>query len=136
MSERVPSLIVVDASAFAAVLFKEPEGDVLADSWANSIIVAPSLLRYEIGNVALTKARRFPDEADECIEAYDIFLRLKIQFAEVGFRDVLALAQRRNLTIYDASYAWLALSRGLDLISLDRRLVAAFEAEKAAVPGR
>ncbi len=130
------SAIVVDASAFAAVLFKEPEGEVLADSWANSIIVAPSLLCYEIGNVALTKARRYPNEADDCIEAYDIFLRLNIQFAKVGLREALALAQRRNLTIYDASYAWLALSRGLDLISLDRRLIAAFEAEKAATHGR
>ncbi|MEF3365136.1 type II toxin-antitoxin system VapC family toxin [Methylocystis sp. 9N] len=132
----MPSSIVVDASAFAAVLFKEPEGDGLADLWANSVVIAPILLCYEIGNVALTKARRFPDEADECIEAYDIFLRLKIQIAEVEFRDVLALALRRNLTVYDASYAWLALSRGLDLISLDRRLVAAFEAEKATAPGR
>ncbi|MBM3551213.1 MAG: type II toxin-antitoxin system VapC family toxin [Alphaproteobacteria bacterium] len=132
----MPSSIVVDASAFAAVLFKEPEGDVLADSWASSVVVAPSLLCYEIGNVALTKARRYPEEADDCFEAYDIFLRLRIQFAEVGFCEALALAQRRNLTIYDASYAWLALSRGLDLISLDRRLIAAFEAEKSATHGR
>ncbi|CCJ08651.1 Putative PilT protein domain protein [Methylocystis sp. SC2] len=94
------------------------------------------MLCYEIGNVALTKARRYPDIADDCIEAYDIFLRLKIQFAKVGLREALAFAQRRNLTIYDASYAWLALSRGLDLISLDRRLIAAFEAEKSATHGR
>lgn len=61
----MPSSIVVDASAFAAVVFKGPEGDVLADSWPSSVVVAPSMLCYEIGNVALRKARRYPEEADE-----------------------------------------------------------------------
>lgn len=128
----MPSAIVVDASAFAAVLFKEPEGDGLADQWSNATVVAPILLSYELASVALTKARRWPDQVDACIEAYEIFLRSKIDFAEIDFLDALALAQRRNLSIYDASYAWLALSRGLDLASLDRKLIAAFEAEKAA----
>lgn len=125
------SSIVVDASAFAAVLFKEPDGDVLAERWADRRILAPRLLNFELANVVLVKGRREPHKMRACIEAFEIFLHSKIEFSDVDFLAVLPLAQRRNLSAYDASYVWLALSRGLDLVSLDRRMIAVFEMETA-----
>ncbi len=76
--------------------------------------------------------RRRPEQASAYFEAHEKFTRVAIKFAEVDFVAVVSLAQRRGLTAYDASYVWLALSRGLDLVSLDKRMLAAIEAERAA----
>jgi predicted nucleic acid-binding protein len=132
MRERVTSAIVVDASAFGAVLFREQAGYEIQERWRGRSLIAPTILRYEIANVTLVKLRRHPDRTREFLLAYENFARSGASIVEVSFSDVIALAQRRRLTAYDASYAWLALSRGLDLATLDKKLAAAFEAERAA----
>ncbi|MBI3275717.1 MAG: type II toxin-antitoxin system VapC family toxin [Methylocystis sp.] len=75
--------------------------------------------------------RRHPDQARQFLKAHENFRQAEIKFLDVDFAVVLALAQRRGLTAYDASYVWLAATRGLDLVSLDKRMLSAFEAEKA-----
>ncbi len=127
------SLIVVDASAFIALLFDEPEGADVVGRLVGRSFLAPTLLRYEVANVTLMKMRRHPDQARLLLLAHEKFSLVPIEFAEVDHVAVLALAQRRNLTAYDASYVWLALSRGVELVSLDRRMLAAFEAEAASI---
>jgi predicted nucleic acid-binding protein len=125
------SAVVIDASAFAAVLFREEAGDQLQERWRGCSLIAPMLLRYEIANVTLVKLQRHRDRARELWLAHEYFQRSGISFFDVEFADVIVLAQRRKLSAYDASYAWLALSRGLDLVSLDKKLLVAFDAEKA-----
>jgi len=53
-------------------------------------------------------------------------------------RALSVLAERRDLTVYDASYLELAVRLGADLITLDRELADAAAAEGVAVhaPGR
>jgi predicted nucleic acid-binding protein len=121
--------VVIDASAFAAVLFKEEAGYGVKERWGGCSLIAPILLRYE---VALVKLRQHPNRTREFLLAHENFEHSGINFLDVEFAEVLALAQRRKLTAYDASYAWLALSRCLELVSLDKKLIAAFEAECAA----
>ena len=41
---------VIDASAFAALLFGEPEADVVAAALDGDRVVAPSLLGFELAN--------------------------------------------------------------------------------------
>jgi predicted nucleic acid-binding protein len=108
----VSAPIVVDASAFLAVTFGEPEGRNVEEHLKGRRFIAPTLLLYEIANVTLVKMRRHPDRSDAYREAFDAFLKLAIDFAVVDFSAVFMLAQRRNLTAYDASYVWLACSRG------------------------
>ncbi len=57
------ALVVVDASALAAIAFKEPAGRDIRDRLANRQLVAPHLLAYELANTALTKLRRHPTQA-------------------------------------------------------------------------
>jgi predicted nucleic acid-binding protein len=128
----VSSSVVVDASAFVAVIFGEPESAGVERRLAHLHYVAPGLLFYEVANVTLVKARRSPDRRTELFEAYVNFTRLNLELADVDFVEALALAHKRNLSAYDASYVWLALSRGLDLVSLDKRMIDAFEAETRA----
>jgi predicted nucleic acid-binding protein len=128
----VRSSVVVDASAFVAVIFAEPESAGVERRLARKYYVAPAPLLFEVANVTLVKARRHPQRKVELFEAYENFARLDVEFADVDFVAVVSLAHRRNLSAYDSSYVWLALSRGLDLVSLDKRMIEDHEAERRA----
>lgn len=116
---------VVDSSAVAAVLFKEPDGDLSFGRMAGSRLLAPSLLRYELANVCLTKMRRQPDQRAVLRANFSMLDELAIELVDVDHAAVLDLAHAMTLTAYDASYLWLADHAGAELVTLDRRLAAA-----------
>ena len=51
---------VVDASALASVLFGEPAGGQVAKALGNGPLFAPTLLRYEVGDVSALRKERCP----------------------------------------------------------------------------
>ncbi len=113
---------VLDASAVAAVLFREPGGERVlrvlpATGWA-----APPLLPIEIANVARHKVRSRRmgrTDAEKLLATLD---RWGIRRVDVGWRDAWDLASRHDLTLYDAAYLHLAASRDVPLITLDAEL--------------
>ena len=117
---------VVDASALAALLFGEPEAETIAARLTGARLAAPSLLEYELSNVYLTKIRRQPGQRATLRAAFDLADRLKIETVAVDQGSVLDLAEATGLTAYDASYLWLARMLSGELVTLDRRLSAAF----------
>lgn len=117
---------VVDASALAAVLFGEPEGDRVAKALGRGPLFAPTLLRYEVGSVCLKKVRRHPDQRAELLAALDLLERMEVQEVEVPPVESTELAERADLTVYDVAYLWLARSIGAELVTLDERLKDAF----------
>jgi predicted nucleic acid-binding protein len=118
---------VVDASALAAVVFQEPGFERVAARLAGATVFAPTLLKYELANVAWIKARRHPASAARFFAALALALddRSDITWQDVNASDVALLAYATGMTAYDASYLWLAGSLGADLITLDQGLVAA-----------
>jgi predicted nucleic acid-binding protein len=121
----MPVKIVVDASALAAVLFGEPEAPKVAEQLGDSALVAPTLFSYEIANICWKKLRRHPEKRATLLEAYSLLSRMEIEEVEVSVPEALLLADRENLTVYDASYLWLARNLGLELVTLDSDLSAA-----------
>jgi predicted nucleic acid-binding protein len=91
----------------------------------DSALVAPTLFSYEIANICWKKLRRHPEKRAALLEAYSLLGRMEIEEVEVSIPQVLLLADRKNLTVYDASYLWLSLKLGLKLITLDGALNAA-----------
>jgi uncharacterized protein with PIN domain len=53
----VTDIKVVDASALAAIIFAEPEGQQMAARLETASLVAPKLLAFEIASICLTKMR-------------------------------------------------------------------------------
>ena len=47
---------------------------------------------------------------------------MEIELLPVEFIEVFKLAEKKNLTIYDAGYLWLAKSRKVKLQTLDKQL--------------
>ena len=122
--------VVVDASALAALMFREPGAEAIADRLRGATICAPDLLRSELANIALKKARRDPRSAVK------VFGVLSDGFEELGRRirwhsvqglDAALLASVTGLSAYDATYLWLAGWLEADLVTLDKRLLAAIE---------
>lgn len=68
----------------------------------------PQLLRYELANVTLVKARRHPERRHLLETAFVYFLQSRIEYVEVDFVETLSLARQRALTAYDSAYVWLA----------------------------
>jgi predicted nucleic acid-binding protein len=121
---------VVDASALAAILFAEPEADQVADRLEDAALAAPALLDYEITSVCLGKLRRHPERRDAILAGYAHLRDLDVTPADVEVDQVLALAEKSGLTVYDACYLWLAGSLGAELITLDRALRAAWRRQR------
>jgi predicted nucleic acid-binding protein len=119
--------VVVDASALAAVVFQEPAFEAVARALEGATVYAPALLKFELTNVALIKARRHPNHAAQIFAALALALddRSDLVWQDVNASDVALLAAATKTTAYDASYLWLAGALGADLVTLDRRLAAA-----------
>jgi predicted nucleic acid-binding protein len=116
-------LKVVDASALCAVLFAEPDAQLVVDRIGDEPLVAPTLLPYEVANTCWKKLLRHPEQRAELLAAHAVLPRLGLRPSEVDLVEVVALAERTGLTTYDAAYLWLARALGVDLVSLDARLL-------------
>jgi predicted nucleic acid-binding protein len=115
---------VVDASAVCALVFAEDEQRV-SDRIAGDPLVAPTLLSYEVANACWKKLRRHPELRPEVLAAYARFAHLRVRHLEVNVAAVILLAEATRLSAYDAAYVWLARALGVELVSLDRRLLQA-----------
>ncbi len=113
---------VVDTSALAAILFGEPEAEAIVARIGEARLVAPTLLAFELANVCLVKCRRFPDRREKLLSAFALRGRFALEEAAVDHVEALALAETSGLTVYDASYLWLARRLGVPLVTLDKAL--------------
>ncbi len=125
MTETV-ARFVVDASAISSIFFREPEAELLERRLSNSTWVAPTLIDYEIGSVYLKKIKAYPQLRQQLEECYQIYCEATIERVDVPVDSVAVVAEKHGLTIYDASYFWLAETLGIDLVTLDKQLAAAW----------
>jgi predicted nucleic acid-binding protein len=134
---------VVDCSVSLA-WFLEDERNAFTDSILRATETAdhwvPAVWPLEFANGLLMAQRRKRIDRAARLDALERVLLpgLHIDTAPLDMEAVSALAERRDLTTYDASYVELAVRRGLGLVTLDRGLAQAATAEGVAVqlPGR
>ena len=122
--------LVADASALAAVVFQEAGWEDVAERLDGAAVFAPELLKLELASVAWKKARNRPADAATILSALSIALdsRWNLNWHDVQPTDVVLVAHATGLSVYDATYLWLAGALGADLVTLDVRLAAAGEA--------
>ena len=121
--------VVVDASALAALAFLEPGRDAIGQSLDGATVFAPSLLKYEMANIVVTRMRRQPAETQFRLEALHraVHEDWGIAWHDVDATEAALVARTTGLTAYDASYVWLAGYLGADLVTLDKKIIAATE---------
>lgn len=99
----------------------------------------PSNWPLETAQTMLSAERRGRMEADGRVRALAILARLPIavdtETPGLAWGEIVAVAERHRLTVYDAAYLELALRRNLPLATFDRSLeVAARSAGLPPVP--
>ena len=113
---------VVDASALGALVFAEPEAEDVMNELSDTMLIAPSLIHYELASICLKKIHNHPSKTSELLTAYRMAGRLAIETVAVEHVEVIELAERTKLTTYDASYLWLAQKADAKVVTLDKRL--------------
>jgi predicted nucleic acid-binding protein len=113
---------VVDASAAASILFNESTADAVAKKLSKSRLAAPSLLPYELANVAAKLCRQYPAKSEEFLSCLRLLDGMEIELIAVPPIEAATIAERTTLTAYDASYLWLAHNLNAELVTLDQKL--------------
>jgi len=132
-------IFVLDASVtIAALLIEErtPEVRTILRSALNGVAV-PALWHLEVGNILLRAERRGAIRADERVgymaDLSAIPLTVDHEGTVRAWRATTALAQRHQLTLYDAAYLELAVRLRLRLATFDAALARAALAEGVSV---
>ena len=119
---------VADTSVIAAIAFKESRAHEARALLGSSVIVAPTLLGYELANVARTKSLKAPHKAHDIELSLMDALNMDIHWHSVDHAATLRLALETGATTYDASYLYLSRSLAAPLITFDIKLLAILRA--------
>ncbi len=122
--------VVLDCSAVVPWFFPEQHEEstdrLQAEFGVGAVLgIAPRLLLTEFSSVVLEKVRRGQCDAWRAAGQLERFLALPIRYAEhtsVLVKGAYALAHEMEITMYDASYLWLASRGDAALATADRRL--------------
>jgi len=123
---------VVDASAAVALLFNETTREEVVARLRGFSLCAPALIEFEVASACLKKVRAAPDARRALLEAFSLFAALSIALEPIELGAAVALAEGLKLSLYDASYLWLARALDAELVTLDERLVRADEVLRGA----
>jgi predicted nucleic acid-binding protein len=124
--------LVPDCSTLAGLLFEEDWQTEAVQKIEGFSLKAPWLLQVEITSVALKKLRRGgPEIARSGLSKY---ASMTIDLFEVSAIEVFELAQRYQLSAYDASYLWLAAELTCPLATFDEKLATAAQAHLSSLP--
>jgi predicted nucleic acid-binding protein len=114
--------ILIDASAIMAVLIQEPESENIINLTEDTELLAPEMIKYEIGN-ALSKLlkRKILKEA-EVIETYKKYETIPLHLLGVNMEKALRIASKYQIYAYDAYYLETAYRLKIPLLTLDRNM--------------
>ena len=91
-----------------------------------------SLTEYEVGNVLWSENKHGKLKDPKRVAAIFSEAMAPLQRMEIdSIPNVLAIAIERNLTFYDASYAYIAEKQNMKLVTQDRELL---KKSKSAIP--
>jgi predicted nucleic acid-binding protein len=120
---------VVDSSIVCSWVLPDESSSVAAAAFVHlqtSDAIAPDLLWHEVRNVLMMARKRNRIDFDKACEGVKLLRGLSIFTRRSSSDDmILDLAERHQLTAYDAAYLALAIESKLPLATLDKQLIAA-----------
>ena len=127
MAEDISGEIVVDASFILAFLLPDErveQADEIFDLYEDGKIdfISSVLLPFEILNGLRNSILRKRITKQQAADLAKEFFKIKISLVEIDFKQTFSLSLKENLSVYDASYVWLARLRRIPLLTLDSRL--------------
>ncbi|OGD55794.1 hypothetical protein A3I57_02005 [Candidatus Beckwithbacteria bacterium RIFCSPLOWO2_02_FULL_47_23] len=118
--------MVVDASFILAYLLPDEvlSADALIKRFkaGQAVFFSTQLLPFEVLNSLKNALKQKRITAVQAGVLSRRFLEMEIELLPVKFEEVFELAEKKNLTIYDAGYLWLARNKKVKLQTLDKQL--------------
>lgn len=120
-------LCVVDASFLLAYLLPDEEISLVEDimdrfKQKKVTLLSTYLLPFEVINTLKSVVLRKRVSSDLVYRLATDFLKMKIILEKTDFLEAILLAEKENLSVYDASYVWLARELHIPILTLDRRM--------------
>lgn len=109
-------LLPDEQSAYVIKTFEEYKKNHIA-------LIAPVILPFEVANGLkyAVKSKRIKENV--ALELLEIFFKLDIGLLQINLEKTLLASLKKDLSIYDASYAYLAEKLTLSLLTLDKKLM-------------
>lgn len=127
MEENTSSCIIDSSFMLAHLLPDETSNDVqkLFDRLKIEpvILIVPYIFPFEVFNGIQTAVIRRRITINLAKELGKRFLKISVRLKEVNLTKVSSIAQKNLLTIYDASYLYLAENLNVPLFTLDKKLM-------------
>ncbi len=114
----------MDTSAIIAIIVDEPEKAAVEAYTADSNLVAPASVHWEIGNALSAMFKRDRISLTQARLAIASYEQMRIQFVDVDLMQSLELSERMDIYAYDAYILVCASDLGLPLLTLDNRMAA------------
>jgi predicted nucleic acid-binding protein len=116
---------VVDASAIAAIAFAAPARGAVERRSASAARYAPEFIDVEPAGTCLKKIRLGIYSRDTLPSMYHASGRRAVKRVKIDLPGAVVLAEEKKLSLYDATYLWLAQSPRVELVTPDARLAKA-----------
>lgn len=116
--------LVVDTSAIIAIIVDEPEKAAVEAYTADSNLVAPASVHWEIGNALSAMFKRDRISLTQARLAIASYEQMRVEFIDVDLVQSLELSERMDIYAYDAYILVCASDLGLPLLTLDNRMAA------------
>ena len=112
----------MDTSAIIAIIVGEPERAAVEAYTADSNLVAPVSVHWEIGNALSAMFKRGRINLMQARLAIASYEQMRFQFIDVDLMQSLELAERMDIYAYDAYIPVCASDMQLPLLTLDNRM--------------
>ena len=113
---------VADASVLGAMMFQEMRAEEAEALIGDDELYEPTLLSYELANIALKKVRVYGEPAEDVSELLALALHMEFRWVQVDHQEVFRLALETGLSSYNASYLHVARVVGVPLVTFDNAL--------------
>ena len=118
---------VVDASFVLSSLLpdeKSPKADKLLKKYVAGEInlISTNVFELEVFNGFRSAILQNRITRSDALEIAEKFLKLSISCENVDSFESFLIAHKKNLSVYDAAYVFLARSKNVTLLSLDKKL--------------
>ena len=134
--------VVLDSSITVARVFPDELTPAILELFKEQVVHGawvPDLWKIELANVlsiSVRKGRMTGERRDRVLALLQILpISVDPETGHKAWNETLKLADRHQLTVYDATYLELALRRSLPLATLDRDLRRAAQAEDIRLLG-
>ncbi|MCM2285463.1 MAG: type II toxin-antitoxin system VapC family toxin [Desulfobacula sp.] len=114
--------IVVDTSAFIAVIVNEPERNKIIEATKGHTLIGPGSIPWEIGNAFSAMFKRNRLGLEEAIKGLEIFKSIPIRYIDPDFANAVSISKQSDMYAYDAYFLDCALRQKAPILTLDSRL--------------